>query len=168
MTMEQENDPYALTGWGSQSREKEKDLTLPSGQRCRVRMLGMEDILELDLLDAMDTFSKHLIKDVKKPGKQETEEEDSGLEFLKMLKDGDRMKDLRKTVDKVVPVVVLKPQVWPNPGKNKTPDPGKLYVKDIDLSDKFVIFSAVFEGFGPGMADFREESEKSVGAVEEE
>ncbi len=153
-------DPYAPTVWGVPKSINEKDLVLPSGQRCRVRELEMEQVLELDLIDALDTFTGQLSDD------GTPVEEVAEKSFLDFLKNKPQREKFLETMDKVIPVVVVAPFVNPNPPKGRAKNPNKVYVSDISLQDKMSIFSSVFSGFGE-VSKFREEQEEGVGDLAE-
>lgn len=155
-------DQYAPTVWGNKNEEG-RDLTLPSGQKCRVRKIGMEDILELDLIDLMDTFTKQLTAE---PSDKKTEEDATGDAFMEMLKDPDRRHKIITAINSVVPRAVIAPSVEPLPEKSYKKAPGLIYVDDISLEDRFAIFGASFDGWGD-VSKFRAEQTEGVGAVAE-
>lgn len=162
----EENGKYELTGWGRKPSDNEKDVKLPSGQLCRVKVLEMEDIIELDLIDALDTFSGKLLEDPRK-SKKKKKDEGPMNGFMDLLRDKERSKKLIETINKVIPQAVVIPTVLPIPAEGEERREDGLYVDRIPLPDRFTIFGATFEGFGGGMSDFREESQESVGAVDE-
>lgn len=154
-------DKYAPTVWGNKVDEG-RDFTTPSGQLCRIRKIGMEDILELGLLDIMDTFTNQLTANPEaKPS-----EEEVGDAFLEMLKDPERRHKIVTAINEVVPRAVMAPSVEPLPEKNYRKVPGLLYVDDLSLEDRFAIFGASFDGWGD-VSKFREEEKENVGAVAE-
>lgn len=156
-------DKYALTVWGNKADEG-KDFTTPSGQLCRIRKLEMLDILELDIIDLMDTFTKQLVAE---PGKsKEQEEEATGAAFLDMLRDPARRHKVIDAINDVVPRAVIAPAVEPLPEKNYRKVPGTLYVDDLSLEDRFAIFGESFQGWGD-VSKFREEEAEGVGVVAE-
>lgn len=154
-------DKYAPSVWGNKAEEG-KDFTTPSGQLCRVRKLEMLDILELDIMDLMDTFTKQLVAE---PGKEATEEA-TGMAFLDMLRDPQRRDKIIDAINNVVPRAVIAPVVEPLPEKQYRKVPGTLYVDDISLEDRFAIFGESFQGWGD-VSKFREEEAGSVAVVAE-
>lgn len=159
---------YGLTGW-KQNKTNEFDVNLPSGQTCRVKKLTMEKIVELGLMNDLDSFTGSIMpKDKtskKKSAKQE--EKDAEAAFMDSLKDRDKFGTMMNTVHKVVVSCVIIPQVSPAPAPGEPRDPERVYVdEDIDFNDKLALFGKIFDGLG-GMESFREGSEPDVGAVAE-
>lgn len=152
-------EDYAPTAWGNKV-SMEKDLVLSSGQKCRVRKLEMEDILELDILDVMDTFTSQLVAE------PDDNKNSDPMEMLKLLKDSDRREKLMSAINRVIPVTVVAPQVLPDPEPGRPKKPGHIYISMIDLVDKMEIFGAAFDGWGD-VTGFREETQESLGAVAE-
>lgn len=162
-----EINKYNLTGWGVKS-SLEFDIELPSGQTCLVKKLGMEKIVELGLMNDLDSFTGSILPDKKTSSKKtakqkEQEEEDT---FLSALKDKERFGKMMSTVDKVVRACVIMPQVNAVPEKGFERLDGVVYVDNIDFNDKLTIFGKVFDGLG-GMEPFRKGQEPAVGAVAE-
>lgn len=157
-------DKYALTAWGAPKNINEKDVTLPSGQLCRVRELQMEDVLELDLIDAVDTFTGQLIDD-RADGK-ETSHESDAKSFLTFLRDKEKREKLLKIVDATIPRAVVAPVVLPALPKGRAKKEGFIYVDQIELNDKLAIFTEIFQGFGD-VSKFREEQAEGVGTLAE-
>lgn len=154
-------DPYALTGWNKEEKEGQFDFTLPTGQRCLLRKLKLEDILELNMVDAYDTFSALLMAENRANSDMEM-----GISILHVLSDEEKRQKLMGKIDPILPIVILQPQVLAKVPAGRTKNPAKTYVDDIPLEDRIAIFGAVFQGLG-GMSSFRQEQEGSVGAVAE-
>lgn len=149
-------DRYAATAWGSAPVPFEVEL--PSGQRCLVRKLQMEDVIRLNLIDALDTFSPQLMSD-DKPEQPKTIKETMGL-----MGDPDKLDRLMESMDKVVVVCVVKPKVFhlPNPGEERVE--GRAYIDYIGFEDKMTLFGEVFEGMSEAER-FREEPTDGMGDV---
>lgn len=152
---------YTPDVWGAPKSVNEKDLTLPSGQRCRIRELNMEDVLELDLIDLMDSFSGQIMTD----GTAKVANEGVGT-FMEFLKNKQKRETFMNTVDSVIPVVVVAPTVTAMPKEGRVLRKDKIYPSMISFNDKLAIFTEAFSGFGE-VSSFRTEQEASVGAVEE-
>ncbi len=157
-------DEYAVTGWNFS--EKFFDLTLPSGQRCQVRKLEMEDILRMNLVNELDTFSAAIQVGDDKDDKRSDEERGTDV-MKKLTEQADGLSKFQGTMDKVIMECVQKPSVQPAPKGNSKRKPGVAYIDAIGFMDKMTIFSAVFDGMSD-MESFRAESEDAVGAVESE
>lgn len=132
-------------------------LEMPSGQKCRVRVLEMEDIIRLNLVNELDTFSGFFEE-------HDPNNPDSGMSMMKKLSDGDNFDRFSNTMDKVVVDSVVEPRILPRDANH---EPGAVFVNQVPFVDKMAIFSAVFKGLGD-MGDFREEQSDGVGAVEEQ
>lgn len=137
------------------------DLDLPSGATCQVRKLEMEDIIEMGLIDELDTFQSLFSDD--EEGLPEDKEDE--LAFAKRLASGGNFKTLKKTIDKIVVQSVNQPKVEPVPDDGAVKD-GVIYVDHIGFADKMAIFIVAFDGMS-SMSTFREEPTSSVGTVAE-
>lgn len=165
-------DQYSLTGWSTEG-PKRYDLKLPSGQVCLIQPLELERILEMGLIDALDTFSGSLIPNntkKKKPADRaktkKQQDEEALADIMGLLGDPEKFGKLKKTMDQVAVECVVKPQVFADLGKDEEPVPGRLYVSRINFMDKMEIFSSVMDGMGD-LGRFREGSEDGVGDVAE-
>jgi hypothetical protein len=171
-------DEYAVTSWGESAAEP-FGITLPSGQRCLVRKLEMEDVLAHGLLNDLDSFSSNLLEDV--PTKDETDES-----VINAFQETEKFEKLTKTVNKIVMITVKRPTIYlvplegeidpdtglrvgqfnPKTGEKVTGRvKGRAYVDQVSFMDKMAIFQAVFEGL-KGLDQFREGSEADLGSVE--
>lgn len=182
---------YAPVAWGG---EVLADLTCPSGQVCQVRKLGMEDLIELDIMDDVDflgaAINEEHIQRVggkrpqdRKPKKltkaQEAAKEAEDLRNL--MADKPRFRKIVRIMDKLVTYAVLQPPIescWEE-GRDDNGDmtynkfpmedrkTGVVYSDTVGIEDKMFIFDYCFSGVMK-MDSFREESEKAVGDVEPE
>lgn len=161
-------DPYALVGWGI--GPVTKDLKLPSGQTCKIEMLDMERILELGLVDALDTFSSGLLPGVAKKGSKaktkKQSDEESMADILGLLGDPEKFGKLKETMNKVAVECVVQPKVWADPESDQEPVEGRLYVSRIPFADRMEIFSGAMDGMAE-LGQFREGQEAGVGDVAE-
>jgi hypothetical protein len=139
-------NPYAPTGWRRKQRV-EFDLELPSGQLCRIFRLDRDDLIRLDLMQYLDTFSGILMSD-------NITDQDREAQMQEAVKDNpEALAKMMKAVDKIVMACTVKPQVtddealvnygtqsdWDNP--NFVP---VAYIEDIDLFERMYIFGAAF------------------------
>lgn len=157
---------YSLTGWGKQS--KEFDIVLPSGQTCLVTKLQMEAIVELGLMNDLDSFTGSIIPDKKSSKKKSAKQEEQDTEdsFVNALKDKTQFSKMMGTIDKVVVACVVIPAVTHVPAEGEERRDDVVYTDMIDFNDKLTIFGKVFDGLG-GMEPFRPGSEPALGAVAE-
>lgn len=161
-----EVDKYALTpAWNVKPNY---DLELPSGQVILVRTLTMEDVVDLDLVEAMDTFTGLAEQTVankgKGKGKKKTQEETEKEFGLTLFGDKDRFKRILGIADKAILVAVVKPEIVAAPEDDADREDGILYVDTIPFGDRLFIFNAVFDGVG-GMESFRPVATADVGDV---
>lgn len=164
-------NPYAPTGWRKRNRV-EFDLELPSGQVCRVLRLERDDMLRLNLIQYLDTFTPALLEgsadDAEKQQMMQDELQKNPAGLQKML----------QAIDKVVLAAVVKPQITEDPNKvnygneNDWANPNFVPVallEDIDTFERMIIFGAAFgrsmddlksflEGQAPGLASLANES----------
>jgi hypothetical protein len=160
--------------------------------------LELEDVVELGMLDDIDSLTALVQTDHvdrvqqgrkpadRKPKKLTKAEEDKAEAeaFKNMLKDKDSFGKISGTMNKVVMACVLEPKIldpWiddPNAVTEDNPtgrrkmdanerDPEAAYLDYINLVDKIGIFHEVFGGMEK-LQQFREATDKSVGAVEDE
>lgn len=151
---ENPGNPYAPTGWGKKNRT-EFDVNLPSGQLCRVMRLERDDLLRLNLIEYLDTFTPLLMDQSMSDAQRESSME-------QMVKDNpESLGKLFKAVDRVAMAASVKPKIvedeskanygnesdWINP--NFVP---VAFIDDIDTIDRMVIFAAAF---GRSMDDLK-------------
>ena len=159
---------YQATGWKKKSRETEFDLELPSGQLCRVKKLRMESIVELGLMNDLDTFTGAIAVDSKAKKVTKAAETKAAKSFMESLTDKDKFAKLMGTVDKVVIATVLEPKVHADLAEGEEYNDDLVYLSDIEFEDKLHIFGTVFEGMG-ALGSFRERGQSDgVGAVAKE
>jgi hypothetical protein len=139
-------NPYLVTGWRTR-QHVEFDVTLPSGQICRVRRLERDDLIRMDIMQYLDTFTPMLLDD----SMSDEEREARMTEEVKT--NPDALSKMLKAIDKVVMVACVKPQItedenlvnyggefdWNNP--DFTP---VAYLPDIDTFERMAIFGAAF------------------------
>ena len=156
------SNPYEVTAWGA-PQAPYRDLELPSGHKCQVRDLKMEDILALGIVNDLDDFGANLLP--KQPNRttrrKQTEAQKKAAEeaeikhIMGAMSDDSRFGQIRGVLDKVVVATVIQPALHHVPEEGQEREPGKVYVDYVDFLDKLTIFTDVFKGMGE-MADFRE------------
>lgn len=120
-------NPYEPTTWGTSQLE---DLTVPSGQLCQVRKTSLEVLIELNILQDLDTLSKvvndqHITRVKGKSGTSKkssasntnsstnNEAVDFDVEAL-MRDDPKTFMRMIHMVNRVVEYIVVQPEVeWP-------------------------------------------------------
>lgn len=160
----QPHNPYAPTGW-SRLHRKEFDVTLPSGQLCRLMRLEREDLIRLNLMSYLDTFTPLLMdKSISK------EERDKRIRES-VANDSNAMSTMFMAIDEVVMAASVRPKItndeakadygspadWTNPDFIAT-----AYINDISLDDRFTMFA---EAFGRSMDDLKSFLEQEGGVA---
>ncbi len=139
-------NPYVVTGWRAK-QHVEFDVTLPSGQVCRVRRLERDDLLRMDIMQYLDTFTPMLLED------SMSDEQREQMMTEEVKRNPEALQKMLKAIDKVVMVACVKPQItedpaqvnyggefdWGNP--NFTP---VAFLDDIDTFERMAIFGAAF------------------------
>lgn len=179
---------YSLTSWGEST---ERDFKVPSGQMCRIKDLGLEEMSEVGLIDQMDTLGmlvqtehvervagkKPQDRKKKKPTKAEQErQEQAGM--VDWLRDRKKMGAIGTMLDKIASVCVIEPVVQ-NPwipvdesdsskGERKLERherlPDMVYADNLRFADKMAIFQEVFQGM-EDLETFREGPSEDVAAL---
>jgi len=168
-------DPYALSAAWVESPYK--DLVCPSGQKCFVRKIAMEDLVGLGIVDQTDTPTGTAVlaaDEAKGKSPQDhrpkklTKAEQLAADVLQQHKNAENMDKHFGMINKVVLASVLKPELHPIP----EPDPtvrvvGRAYVDQIALNDKMEIFKFAMSSTVGSAETFRPESSDDVGRVED-
>jgi hypothetical protein len=162
-------NPYAPTGWKRRYRV-EFDITVPSGQLCRVMRLEREDLFRMDLIQYLDTFTPMLmqesVSDLAARRQIENSVKDDPTSLSKMF----------VAIDQVVLAATIRPRVtddenkvdygqssdWSNPKFIAT-----AFISDLEMEDRMAIFGAAF---GRSMDDLKSvfQEESSLGSVANE
>lgn len=162
-------NPYAPTGWKHKQRV-EFDITVPSGQLCRVMRLEREDLFRMDLIQYLDTFTPLLmsdsVSDAAARRQIEAAVKDDPMALSKMF----------IAIDQVVMASTIRPRVtddenkvdyggpqdWTNPRFIAT-----AWINDLEMEDRMAIFGAAF---GRSMDDLKSvwEQTPSVGSMANE
>lgn len=173
-------NPYAPTGWRKRGRV-EFDLQLPNrtdpisggvvpGQLCRVARLERDDMLRMNLMDYLDTFTPILMDTA-------MNDEERQEQMSDVVKDNpEALKKMLTAIDKVVMAAVVRPQItedqakvnygsekdWGRPGFVAT-----VHLDDIDTFERMFIFAAAF---GRSMDDLKSfwEQTQGVAGVEDQ
>jgi hypothetical protein len=186
---------YKVSSWTTE-REREREYTTVSGEKCMVRDLEMEDLIELEILNEMDSLTtlvqeQHIDRVAgKKTSKKALEKaaqearEAERRNMMSLMKDTEKWSKISSVLDKIVTHCVLSPQLldpWildPNNASPKNPTgrrkltknervPGEAYLDYIDLRDKIGIFGEVFHSM-EDLEKFRDESTEDLGDMEDE
>lgn len=137
--------------WASQTPiGATEQLTLPSGQTCIARRLGMEGLIEAGILAEADSLSGLVDQHVRKVRGAKGRTDGNELDERALLRDRDTMKAIITIADKAIPVVVAEPEVmlhYTTDSSGKTSmipledrEPGQVYTDMIGLEDKMFLF----------------------------
>jgi hypothetical protein len=140
-----DSDPYAPVVWGG----AEYDYRTPSGQLCRLRRLPIEELAKKGILNQISRLPGLTAELVTKsqglpPEKQE-------------MPTDEHISVITEVVNKLTPIVVVAPKVWPLPEDGEERVDGRVYVDSIDFTDRVAIMHRVV---GPltGLDSFRDQS----------
>lgn len=163
-----------------------ENVTVPSGQTCRAKRLGMEGLIESGILGDADSLTafvgrKYIIQHKGGKGKPDTEELNVGA----VLKDPDALKKMVMLCDRALPVVVEQPEVKLHfvdaadgstvmippdgspvtvDGKRHKRDKGAVYTDQVGLEDKVFLFNFAVGGTRD-IERFRGESAAAMAGV---
>jgi len=150
-----EENKYAPTTWGGRTGE---DLTVPSGQLCKVRRPGPTALINEGVLHSMDQLTAIVDSYVTQvEGKPKVNVDE-------LMKQPSKITEMFHIVDRVVCATVLEPKVEMTPNDSTARKPGVIYTDMIDIEDRFFIFQFVLGGSND-LKSFRKESEALVGDV---
>lgn len=177
---------YNVTAWTAKV-DREREYTTPTGAKCLVRDMVMEDLVDLDLINEIDSLTalvqtEHIDRVAGKGRKaqqkaKQVAAESERQQMMALMKDKAKFIQMATVLDKVVMRCVISPQLfdpWINDpnipeGRRKLDknerDPELAYIDYIPLADKISIFGEVFQSMD-NLEKFREESASNLGAVE--
>lgn len=121
------------TVWAKRKFNRGNDFTVPSGQRCKLKKLEVEDLLEAGILDQvtrLEGLAQELID--RSSGEPPT---------LNKVPNRENLATLLTLVNVVVPMAVVEPKVLPIPQDGEERADGVLYADDIDLMDRIAIMN---------------------------
>ena len=123
------------SGWGQVKPTIELDL--PSGSKVLIQELDIPKMIELGVLDQLDSFTGKVLPKEPKKGKKAKKEEEPEMP------DGEQLGVIMTVMDKVVAAVLIEPKVeYIEDIANA--DPSKIYSNLIPLPDKMEIFNKGF------------------------
>lgn len=178
-------DPYAPTAWGQSDMfdGTSEDVTVPSGQKCRVRRPGVKGLVAAGVLDHVDSLTKIV-------GEKHIQRAKGGridkIDVKDIVKNPEKVAEIIDVVDKVVCHVVVAPQLHRSP-KCKvcdrdidwhsympvegyhdpvvTLEEGKIYAFQVDMDDRMFILNFAVGGTRD-LESFRSEREELLVGVE--
>lgn len=129
-------DRYAPTTWG----QLDEELTVSSGQICRVKKLDFVDLMASGLMDQLNTLSGVVDKNIKKG------EGAPPIDPMKMMADKRTARQMATLISQVVCMVVTAPIVEMPPEDPEKRVVGVVYADTVGLVDKMDIFSHAMGG----------------------
>jgi hypothetical protein len=185
-------DTIHNNSWTPAGRKDAEVFTTPSGNKCVIRELELDDVLDLGIIDRMDSLTGIVQEDhidrvsgKKKKGKQlEKSKSKDDMAFMRSLKDKDKRAEVTEMIEMIAVACVVKPKLhspWINDPNSATPDnpdgrrkleknerePDKAYVDYVNFVDKLAIFHEVFGGM-ERLQQFREAADEGVGDLADE
>jgi hypothetical protein len=187
---------FSVSSWTPAGRAAQREYTTSSGSKCLIRDLELEDVVELGLIDQMDSLTAivqtdHLdrVQKGKKPedrkSKQPTKAQaaaDEERQLREMLRNKDSFEKIKEVVDKVVSQCVVEPKLYDpwidDPNAVTADNPRGRRKLDADERDperayldyvNFVDKMGIFQEVFGGMESlqqFREAADQSVGTLE--
>lgn len=140
---ESDKDPYAVTSWA----ESEYDFRVPSGQLCRMKKLRPEEMIGTDLLDRVTRLPGFAEENIRKA---------EGRPPTAAMPSKEALAEVIEVLDELLPLVVVKPKLWPEPTPEQANDDpeldnserrsGRVYVSDVELADRVAIMERAVGG----------------------
>lgn len=164
------NDVWAT----STPTDSSEDLTLPSGQTCRAKRLGLEGVMTSGILGEADSLTAYVGRqhvDRVRKGNGSTEEK---LNASSVLKDPEALKAIVFLVDRAVPLIVETPPVQSHfvPDGDTTRmlsaaerEDGVIYTDRIPLEDKMFLFNFSIGG-SRSLEQFRSATDSVVAGLD--
>jgi hypothetical protein len=144
LSAEPEADKYAVTTWG----ESEYDFRVPSGQLCRMKKIQPQELAGTGLLDRITRLPGLAEEQVRKA---------EGQPPTPAMPEAEQLKTMVSLLEELLPLVVVKPKLHPNPLNGEDKVPGRVYVSDVDLADQIAIMERAVGGVAK-MDNFRQQS----------
>jgi hypothetical protein len=181
--------------WTAGGREESRPFVAPSGNKCLIRDLELDDVLELGLLDKIDSLTaivqdEHIdrvagtSKKASGKGKKPKPEKSDVKQMSDLFKDKEKREDITDVINLIAMTCVVEPKLhdpWildPNAASAENPtgrrkleknerDPELAYLDYVNFVDKITLFHEVFGGM-ERLQQFREEADQSLGNVADE
>lgn len=151
--------------WRAGSKKKRhKEVECPSGERCLIRALDIQDIINAGLLGDLDLFSKKLFPKKLDEAGRPMEDEDTGDDddsIWAILADDDKRAFFFGLMEKLIVIGVADPKVVPS---DETPDEDEISCEWIELNDRLFLFNVLMEPINQ-IATFRGGQSSSVETV---
>lgn len=178
--------------WASNAGSNDtSEITVPSGQTCRVRRIGIEGMIAAGILAEADALTaivsegpvadgKARMRGHKRPAAEQEMIDDRAM-MVRLLKDQSGLQSIITLVDKAVPLIVVEPVVMlhyevDDDGKQtmlsklrraaiEKENPGVVFTDQIDLVDKMHLFEWATGSLVDTMGAFRPEPDSTVDSL---
>lgn len=144
----QDQSAYAASAWGAQTQF---EVTTPSGQKCLCRELTVERLIEMGLLQAINSLEGIVANQVlpKAEGKPTVQ-----VNMAELVQNADKLTAVLELVNTIVVEAVVAPKIYAVPEGGEERVNGLVYVDSIGMTDRFAIFGEVTGGL-ESLAQFR-------------
>lgn len=124
--------------WQRRKAGSDDIFTCPSGQTCRLRPVSPDRLMLegiLDNVNHLEVLAQKLVGEAQglPPEKATTPTREDFAELLTV-------------INKVVPMAIVEPKVYPDPEDGEAFEDGILYISDIDLDDRMAIMAEALKG----------------------
>lgn len=147
------DDMFALKDtWQPKNTEPVKFVIhCPSGQTVLAKHLTTMDLLEANVIDEIDFFSKKLLPKLD-PAGNPVEDEDQGAPLWTLMKDVEKRKRFFTLLNKLIDIAVVKPNVIDDGVEIATKDDGTQFLingADMSPEDYVKVFGRALPALGP-------------------
>jgi hypothetical protein len=164
--------------WATEAARPDTEfITLPSGQTCKARRLGLQGVMEAGLIGDADTLTQYVGREfVRKVRGAKDRPDGEEIDARAVANNPEALKRIIKLVDRCTPLIVVEPEVRlhmtinpddPEDTKMIPPalrEPGVIYTDVIGFEDKMFLFNLAMGGMA-NASRFREQSEAALGRV---
>lgn len=167
--------------WGQSTLGTRTFITLPSGQTCWARPIGLQGILESGMLGEADSLTNFVGREYirKVRGAKGTPDKEE-MDASKLMRSPETLQKIVKMVDGITPLVIVEPVVrchyrtvnagTPQEDTEMIPleerEPGVIYTDVIGLEDKMHLFNFAMSGVKEAES-FRQESQDAMGNMDD-
>jgi len=144
-------------GW---VKPREFDARLPSGSIVRLRVLNRARLVELNIMEMLDSFTPEILQSL---SSGQVTEDQTAQAMNEALLDKDRREALLGPVNRVVLAAVVQPKVVDYGPTNEA----QINVHDVELEDRLAIFGVAFADQVEELKSVVAEQKVSVGDVPE-
>lgn len=125
--------------WATALESRTHEFVTPSGQKCKLREISPESLLESGILDRVTRLEGLAAELAEKA-------EGAPPTSKKKLPSREDLALLIDTVNLLVPLAVAEPAVYPDVKPDETAEPGRIYVSMIALDDRIAIMEESMKG----------------------